>query len=437
MSATITNFFKINKALNNISSFDVDNSYFFAGKSLPWVDEEYPDDVDDSKNSIIETKNNIIFMKKFGSESSMLCIPRLPWVTGTIYEKYKSSRNSRLYRQMMLGGSSMYCINSFNQVYICLDTPVDSEITSTVEPTGVNPARFQTQDGYTWKFLFDLDVSVSTKFLKSEWIPVPTSILDKTINQLNVEDQAIPGTIDSLTIINGGSGYGDLSTISIVGDGTGATASLDVVNGVILSASINQVGSGYTKASVVISGSGINAEIDIEISPINGHGFEPYKDLYANYIICVGYFNNNESGLFPEVNKFRQIGIIANPTNNTNVPLTGDAYSNLTKLIVDTIANGIPFVEGEIVVGQTSGASGNIFSAPTDGVFSGDLSLINTYGTFLPSEIVLGEFTNAVVQTVNVPEVKNYSGDIIYIENIKAVTRHIAQAEKFSFVVEF
>ena len=68
--------------------------------------------------------------------------------------------------------------------------------------------------------------------------------------------------VDSIQVLNSGSGYTDSPTITITGDGTGATAKATVVNGKIVSIQVVNTGSDYTAAVVTISdstGSGATA----------------------------------------------------------------------------------------------------------------------------------------------------------------------------------
>ena len=62
--------------------------------------------------------------------------------------------------------------------------------------------------------------------------------------------------IDSISIVNPGFNYTTIPTITIVGDGSGATATAIVVNGQVTSIEITNAGSNYTQALVQITGGG-------------------------------------------------------------------------------------------------------------------------------------------------------------------------------------
>jgi hypothetical protein len=65
-----------------------------------------------------------------------------------------------------------------------------------------------------------------------------------------------PSGINSVSITNAGSGYETAPTVTIGGDGAGATAVAKISNGRVTSIEITNKGSDYTKATVEISGGG-------------------------------------------------------------------------------------------------------------------------------------------------------------------------------------
>lgn len=62
--------------------------------------------------------------------------------------------------------------------------------------------------------------------------------------------------IDSIEVNNPGIGYTDVPTITITGDGFGATAEAKIVNGKISAINVTSRGSNYTRATVAITGGG-------------------------------------------------------------------------------------------------------------------------------------------------------------------------------------
>jgi hypothetical protein len=59
--------------------------------------------------------------------------------------------------------------------------------------------------------------------------------------------------VDSISVINPGFGYQYTPTVTVLGDGTGATAVATVVNGSVTSITVTKAGTGYTSAIVQIT----------------------------------------------------------------------------------------------------------------------------------------------------------------------------------------
>lgn len=60
------------------------------------------------------------------------------------------------------------------------------------------------------------------------------------------------------------------------------------------------------------------------ISPKNGHGSDPYNELFARRVCLSAKFNNSESGIIPTENDFRQVGLIKNPLfTEVDINITG------------------------------------------------------------------------------------------------------------------
>ena len=75
-----------------------------------------------------------------------------------------------------------------------------------------------------------------------------------TIDQVFIEE--IPTStagVDSISIINPGYNYQAIPSVTIVGDGTGATASATIINGALASITITNAGVGYTQALAYVT----------------------------------------------------------------------------------------------------------------------------------------------------------------------------------------
>lgn len=80
------------------------------------------------------------------------------------------------------------------------------------------------------------------------------SNLANTIEEVYIEE--VPSStngVESISILNPGFGYQDTPTITILGDGTGATAVAKLVGGAIQSVRVTNAGNGYTSAIAVVT----------------------------------------------------------------------------------------------------------------------------------------------------------------------------------------
>jgi hypothetical protein len=65
--------------------------------------------------------------------------------------------------------------------------------------------------------------------------------------------QLVSGQVAAISILDGGAGYTNVPAVTIVGNGTGATATAIVSEGVVIGITINTPGSGYTTATAQLS----------------------------------------------------------------------------------------------------------------------------------------------------------------------------------------
>jgi hypothetical protein len=107
-------------------------------------------------------------------------------------------------------------------------------------------------------------IPFNTKLRKGDYInklysypPIQVYDLESTLRQVFFEE--IPNSftgVDSISVINSGRGFTSQPTITITGDGLGATAEAVIVNGKIDSIRMINKGSNYTRATVSITGGG-------------------------------------------------------------------------------------------------------------------------------------------------------------------------------------
>lgn len=425
---SVRNEFSIYNAQKFINSINTDKLYVFLGKTSPWVDELDPPTPVSSEQDMISAWDNMIITKRMSALNFSLACKKNIWESGTIYQPW-DSEDGLLYEK------KFYVITSDNRVYKCLDRIPNTP--STVEPTdtGITPVRLS--DGYTWKFMYDISSSELSKYNDTEVIPVKYLLEDDQSFQWQIQQYAIPGTINHIEVMNGGSGYTSSPTVTITGDGTGATATAVLSGDQVSYILITNMGSGYTWADVTITGIGsVAAQARAIISPIKGHGWNPVEELFGCSVISTVTFENDEEGIFPIDISFRQIGIVANPYlyHSTTIADLSGAHYQYTKLNVSAISG--TFVEGEYLNDTTTGKS-NV--AQIIKVESNRIYVNNIKSDISQNDILQGATSGTTCEVLNVlPSVlERYSGDMLYLENRPAIQKIEDQSETYRLIIKF
>jgi hypothetical protein len=331
---------------------------------------------------------------------------------------------------------------------------------------------------YVWKHMFTLTTGDVLSFLSSDFMPIAAA---GETSRVAVEGLAVDGAIDVAVIRDAGSGLPASGTFytPVKGDGTAAVVKLTTDGtGAVTSATMEARGSGYTYGNVIIetgtlfTDSGLTAPagaftgvaaLEAVISPEGGHGSHAEDELFAKRVMTNIRLTYDEGqGDFPVDNDFRRIGIIQDPfeygtttfassstLRGTSVVKVNGATADYTadETISQTVAGGtaygtvvswdstngilkyyqsasvhtdggmiLPFESNaaNAIVGATSTASGNVDT--TQNAVLADISFTGGLAT---------------------PELEPNSGEIVYIENRREITRAPDQIEDIKLVIEF
>lgn len=383
MAAIVTTpnrIFAARQYISNLSNSDT-NLYVFIGKSTAWSNDTVPPTPTPVVDEQLEAWRDMYALKRVSSSDTSLVIPRNDWKAGIIYTEY--IHDVDLF-DTTLGLRPFYVItNPDLNVYKCLSNVNGRP--STVKPTGTSTNIISTSDGYLWKFMFNVDSVSASAFLTNEWIPVETLLSDNGSAQWDVQQTARLGPINKINIIEGGSGYTSAPTVTITGDGTGATAEATIENGIVTAISVKTTGSNYTTATVAFSGgTGSGASAKAVIAPPRGHGSDPEAELGARVAMLNVKFLQDEQGKFTVDNDFRKTGIVYNPKLwGTSTAATALTYKQTLDLTFPSTIGD--FVADETITGGTSGATGVVVDFNST---SNVLRLSETVGTFQPGETV-------------------------------------------------
>lgn len=389
------------------------------------------------------------------------------------------------------------CLNNGISPETPLGKPsLDQPIFVDIEPRSAGNSG----DGYVWKYLYTIKPSEIIKFDSTDFIPVPLNWDTNTENSLIKNNSSVNGQIKIITIVNRGIGIGTANRtytrVPISGDGIGAEATIVIGNeATVQSISISNGGSNYTYGTVDMVSGGVptgstQPVFDVIIPPEGGHGYDIYRELGANNVMIYSRIENDvQNPDFITGNQIARIGIIENPTayNSSSIlvedkvsatyalKLTGIGYSSAVFIadskITQTIGTGLTAVGRVVSYDQNSGVlkywqdrslvgfntDGTKKVSPTYGfklhrftssptgsgtlsINGGSISLTidnNFTGTttsILNKTYYLGQsFTNGVSN----PEIKKYSGNIVYVDNRPSITRSTNQKEDIKVILQF
>ena len=409
--------------------------------------------------------------------------------------KLSSNGQSKLY------DSQFYVMNSNYQVYKCIwngQSPTyPNGRPSTVEPTGnVSNQIIESQtDGYRWKYMYTIGISDYIKFVSSDFIPV------KNESEVTAAAAQTAGSIQQIVIIDRGEGLtpgtyfvpiiGDYTTIAVAQifvPSTGTNSNK------IESVTLESIGAGYTYvgdqgngfnsinltevysnalsaanrtvADRISGGLGTLAKLEAIISPPGGHGSDSGIELGAYRVMInksLEFLDGD--GDIPVDAQFRRFGLLADPTKLDGTDLTvSTATACYAVKFQDTVTAN--YSVGEIITQSTTGAVGRVIhwdsvtkvlryyqNEYTAAMQSGDKKYLKVSFSGANSIAGFDSGTSLVPDTTPTgsgnyfglsftggyasPEVAKNSGNIIYVENRKAVNRSNDQVEDIKLVVEF
>lgn len=429
--------------LPSATQFPIGTIYCFLSKVDPWSDDEDPEQPTGDVLYMKQAFKNMFVAKKITSSDIAAVIPRVNWTANTIYDSYTDTIDMTA---VDINGNQIYNYyvkNKYDQVFKCLWNNNGGLSTHEpfFEPGSYNANKiYQNSDGYKWKYIYTVDTGLKIKFMDNTWMPI--IIGANTPNPL--QSTAGVGSIDVINVTNGGSGYDPSNAaISIVvdGDGTGLSASANVISGVVQDIIVTNPGSNYSYANVsIVSTLGSGATATSPTSPIGGHGFDPISELGCRHLMMVSQFEGSENGVIPTDNDYHQVGLIINPTTyeSPTVPANGAIYRTTTDIVVSP---GFGTYSDDEFIYQGTSLENSTFSAR---VLSFDtatnlLYVINTKGNFSLNSPIVGESskTTRTLLTYNTPNFAPFSGYIIFMENRSAVQRSADGIEQFKFVLGF
>jgi len=460
---------------------DSDRFYMGIGRTEEWDSDAVPPIPNPSRDEELKFQETLQSIKLISDATFV--VPRYNWTAGNVYEAWDNDYNSNTtIGAVGIIQNSYYVITDDNNVFVCVqqgksDNGVDRN--SLYKPTDVSGTVFAAgDDGYLWRYLYTIGAAEARKFMTSAYMPVE-KILDSSqggpatgaltsarLAQVAQQQAAKPGEILGLAVDSSGTGYTSAPTITITGvPVVGATALTTVAtatarvdtNGRLFAAEMTSFGEGYKVANVTITGGGgSGAVLRPIISGDSGMGGNPIVNLNSSAIMFHTTLTGTENTDFNVANDFRQIGIIKNPLKDSAdfgsfsgdsavSASTAEVYKSLQLSAVSGVAN----IDGDQTIVQTStnaSAVVDYFDAINSIAYvhqsrsTGFTAFDSTNGvTFLEgsgSVATASIVANSTGPNLRPAEAKNFSGEVIYIDNRSPITRDNEQTEDIKVVID-
>jgi len=440
--------------------------------------------------------DDIIAAKRITSTFARLVAPRYNWSLSTNpkFDMYRPNYSptpgggGAIGVQTALGssalsGSKYYVMNSNYEVFKCLyngQTPANpTGINATYEPktsptagqgTYANGLFTESATGYIWKYMYTLSTADVIAFLSSDFLPMGTY----------AGPAAVDGAVHIAVIKDGGANMPTNGTVYVPVDGDGSNAIVKITTtagGAIGSVEMYAAGTGYTYGNVRLVNGNIYTDtalsnaatiaanasgaVEVIMSPEGGHGADLAAEFFAKRVMTNIRLTYAEgSGDFPVDNDFRRIGIIQDPYNygtttvasastlrgTAAVKLTGSGDYTIDEEITQTVSGGT--AKGRVVSWDSTNGILKYFQSPDLHTHNGKVLAFDhasnnvTGATSSTARPIDGNQDTALADISFTdgkanPEIAPNSGDIVYIENRRQITRAADQIEDIKLVIEF
>jgi len=499
MAAIITEKFRLHNATQFYESFSEAAKsvyYLFMGKATAFTsgtsggsDTSPPTPADDVTGEFYRW-DEMVAAKNIASTDVTYALPRRDWANSTIYDMYEdniSSTNTTASSASNIYDGTFFFRTADNKVYKVLDNNAGGAYSGS-EPSSTSTSPFAL-GGYVLKYMYTITASEQSKFLTTDFMPVST---DSTVSAA-----ATDGKVESL-IITAGSSYTDGTFYAAVyGDGTsqgtssGAIVRITVSSGAIATfgltagtdTTIHDGGAGYTYGTVNLGssytfsdaalttsssmGSGSDGAVQVVIGPKNGHGYDAVEELGGHYVMMNTTLTGAEGDDILAGNDFRNIGIVVDPTTyGTSTVGSASTYRQTYALkltsqsgtfdVDEKISQASTAAIGKVVEWDsslsilyyqqerygdhgTSGTTGAYVAFSGANAVTGATSgAVGTPDASADSAVTLsGGATLTFTDGYANPELQADSGEVIYVENRRPISRATDQTEDIKVIVEF
>ena len=335
--------------------------YYYISKILPWSDETSPPTVSNTQIDEYETRNQIITAKRISAGDASFVIPRRNWAANVVYDQFDGNYSASFTSSSgatSLKSSSFYVLTDEFNVYKVLSNGNGRE--SNIKPTGTDSTLTTTGDGYIWKYIYTIPLSIRNRFLTDDVMPVQRSLNNAYFSN---------GQVRLVTIDNAGSGYNNANTtLTLTGDGVGANlqAIVNSNTGSIVDVIVVDPGEGYTHLDIEVVGSGTSANLFPQLTEGDLDTVQSHVELSAieGAVHAIRVDNVGSNYSHATIRIFGD-GDISDASNANAYPVISNS-NTITEIIVDD--PGFGYTHANVVItGDGSNANAIAIMSPQNG----------------------------------------------------------------------
>lgn len=439
---------------NSIGTSDIaSNLYLGLGKNYQWNETDTPIDAQTNSNAETDTLNDLVSLIKINSTNTRLGLKKQEWVSGTVYSQFSPNMDLENFGEVL---PSLY-VTIDGDVYKCIDNNKGSQ--STEQPSGKQLGLVLLSDGYIWKYMGSVEEVDTDQFTTDEYIPISQKYSNDGSEQWFVQQQAQNGSISTFSQIKTVGNFSTNPSVSVEGVGSGAIASLSVNNSAeddfdVTRVYITNPGKDYTqKTFAVIKNSGANgsgATIDLEAAngSVSVTGFTGGAN-YSNgaVVVLVGDGEGAEASITVSSGIVTSVDILDPGTGYTWAQafvIPGDAGA-VSQAVMSPVGGHGKDIVSELGVNTVLFSSQIAQSLNPYVIENGEYRQISLVSSAQP--VADGKFNAATyigpkhpdydLNPENLDKYQSGTGNILYINNIEAITHTSEQEEIIKIAITF
>ena len=472
MAAIITDQFRRNSASSVLADIldGVNDYYVGIGKTDSWpangeLEETAPTFSAPlpvgSVAEMKEVRNNLISLLKLDASKSRIIIPNVAWKLDNKHKPYAANDNT-CFTPTTVGSVTTYPCYAIadSKIWLCLLS--DGSGLNNIPVSQSLYTKYTASTGYTWIAIANIENIVDVPFNTDQFIAVKLDPTQYASGAGQTTNNATKGHVYGFTIANGGTDYTSNPTAFLIGDGTVSPIPLtitrtgNVITGVTFTST--NATTGFNNASVrfSITGGGSGAVIIPNIAPIEGFGPTILNNLPTWFLGLAANFDGKlldggvtDADIDAQLLSYRQISVIKNPTITSTSPDTITSADALKYLTITGSISSINAAVGDTITQTGSGVTAKAFfdsyiydSSTGIGKLyyhQNDSSEVNYAGFTSTGQIYINNVTATQYSYSSVIESEyiHNTGEVLFLENRRPISRNENQKEEIKLVIQF